>query len=292
MSGGGRARGLWASSSPFRSLSSPLAGFLPPGARPRERCPARAERSASRVHSPRGGRRLVSGDLQAGSRRGQGWPGWAPADPAPARHLRRGLLSACARKLSGAPNSPGTGAWSRQGRTLRFLPSQLSLTSLPGFSSVLRESPFLRSGICRLGTGAELWTLTRGWGLLFRQGASRSFQSGSAKGPSARCPLHLSLALPWRPSPCHPQPSPSCRSPLPGDTRAPKPHILVRLSDLVLDFSVQRQRVLERRGLRQVPHLGPQSGSECFHTWAHPGPGHPEALWSQGETLSWPWCVS
>lgn len=85
-----------------------------------------------------------------------------------------------------------------------------------------------------------------------RKGASGASKSQAPRDPLPGALCISGLALPWRPSPC-PQPSPSCRSPLPGDTRAPKPHTLVRLSDLVLDFSVQRQRVLEKEGLGRCP---------------------------------------
>lgn len=81
---GGRARG---SGPPPRSFGLSLPpGWLPSsGARPREPLPGQSpSRSASRVHSPRGGRRLVSGDLERAAGAGGGWPGWAPVDPAPA----------------------------------------------------------------------------------------------------------------------------------------------------------------------------------------------------------------
>lgn len=137
--------GLWASSPLLRSLSSSRLASLPRALVPGNRCPARARAGARRGST----RPAEAGALSAVTLSGQparaGLAGVGACGPGACRRGEGARRPPAARKLSGAPNSPGTGAWVVQGvRILRFLPSQLSLTSLPGFSPVLRGPPFLQ----------------------------------------------------------------------------------------------------------------------------------------------------
>lgn len=65
-----------------------------------------------------------------------------------------------------------------------------------------------------------------------------------------------------------------------------------QICSLIFQSSVKgslRKRTPPKAG---TPPKAPKWISMFPHTWTHPGPGHPEALWSQEETMSWPSGVS
>ena len=131
--------------SDHRGLEKLSIQSLPRALVPGNRCPARARAGAR----PGSIRPAEAGALSAVTLSGQparaGLAGVGACGPGACRRGEGARRPPAARKLSGDPNSPGTGAGVVQGvRTPRFLPSQLSLTSLLGFSPVLRGPPFLQ----------------------------------------------------------------------------------------------------------------------------------------------------
>lgn len=64
-------------------------------------------------------------------------------------------------------------------------------------------------------------------------------------------------------------------------------------SDPQLDFSAQLQELLQKMGGEGIPPPWPPWWIRVFlDAWAHPGSGHPEALWSAEEDMSWKWSIS